>query len=154
LIHHLAHLLPQLEPQTLGLYWPLTHEFNPAAVLQAGPGLAKLPIALPFARRTPKQMEYRAWDGRKPKSTDECGIGTGQGAAVLPDVVLVPCVGFTASGFRLGYGGGYFDRWLAQYPHVTTVGVAWSGAQIDDATFDAQPHDKPLTLIVTEQGVL
>jgi 5-formyltetrahydrofolate cyclo-ligase len=123
LIHHLAHLLPQLEPQTLGLYWPLTHEFNPAAVLQAGPGLAKLPIALPFARRTPKQMEYRAWDGRKPKSTDECGIGTGQGAAVLPDVVLVPCVGFTASGFRLGY-------------------------------FDAQPHDKPLTLIVTEQGVL
>ena len=48
------------------------------------------------------------------------------GAVVVPDVLLVPCVGFAAGNYRLGYGGGYFDRYLARHPHVTTMGVAWS----------------------------
>ena len=83
---------------------------------------------------------------------DECGIGTGDGAAALPDVVVVPCVGFTAAGHRLGYGGGYYDRWLAAHPHVVAVGVAWSNAELDLATFAPQPHDVPLSFIVTEHG--
>jgi 5-formyltetrahydrofolate cyclo-ligase len=68
--------------------------------------------------------------------------------------VLVPCVGFTAAGYRLGYGGGYFDRWLALHSHVTTVGVAWASAQLDDATFVPEAHDLPLALVVTERGVV
>ena len=71
----------------------------------------------------------------------------------MPDVVLVPCVGFTGAGYRLGYGGGYFDRWLAAHPHVVAVGVAWSVAELDPATFAAQPHDLPLAFVVTERGV-
>jgi len=65
----------------------------------------------------------------------------------------VPCVGFAGGNYRLGYGGGYFDRYLAKHPHVTTVGVAWSFTQLGEADYVAQPHDIPLTLIVTEQGV-
>mgnify|MGYP003693774087 CR=1 FL=1 len=72
-------------------------------------------------------MHYRLWDGQAPRSVDECGIPSSDGAPVAPDVVLVPCVGFTASGFRLGYGGGYFDRWLAAHPQVCAVGVALVG---------------------------
>ena len=122
--------------------------------LAADPEFDKVERALPFARRTPRAMEFRRWDGATPTSADECGIGTASGEPVEPDVVVVPCVGFTAAGHRLGYGGGYYDRWLATRGHVVAVGVAWSFAQIDLERFDAQPYDMPLALIVTEAGIV
>ena len=82
------------------------------------------------------------------------GIASAAGPVVVPDVVLVPCVGYAAGNYRLGYGGGYFDRYLAKHPHVTTVGVAWSFTELGPEQFSAQPHDIPLTLIVTERGVV
>ncbi len=154
LARHLAKVLSELEPQSLGLYWPHRSEFNAVAAVVADPAFAKLPISLPFAQRQPVQMHYRAWDRKPATRSDECGIVTSEGAPVVPDVVLVPCVGFTASGYRLGYGGGYFDRWLAQHPHVTAVGVAWAVAEMVDDDFGPEPHDQPLTLVVTERGVV
>ncbi len=152
LARHLTKVLSELEPESLGLYWPHRAEFNAVSALVADSTFAKLPISLPFAQRKPVQMHYRAWDRKPPTAVDECTIATSDGAPVVPDVVLVPCVGFTASGYRLGYGGGYFDRWLAQHPHVTAIGVAWAIAEIDDAAFAPEPHDQALTLIVTERG--
>ncbi len=152
LARELRALVAELEPQCLGLYWPQRAEFNAPAALAADAGLAISALALPFARRTPPQMHYRAWDGTPPSLRDECGIPSPEGAAVVPDVVLVPCVGYTESGFRLGYGGGYFDRWLAAHPHVCAVGVAWSGSRIDEAEFAPLAHDVRLALIVTERG--
>jgi 5-formyltetrahydrofolate cyclo-ligase len=151
---HLRGLLAQLEPALLGLYWPYRCEFNAADALAVGGEFAKSPIALPFAQRVPVRMHYRLWSGAAPTSVDDCGIPCADGAAVVPDVVLAPCVGYTAGGYRLGYGGGYFDRWLAEHPHVTSIGIAWSVGEIDAVTFDVQPHDQPLGLIVTERGVI
>ena len=154
LLRHLRELLLQIEPEQLGVYWPVRSEFNAALALQSDKSAPKLPLALPFARRTPRQMEYRRWDGAAPRAIDECGIAASDGETVVPDTVLVPCVGFTREGYRLGYGGGFFDRWLALHPHVTTVGVAWSVQQLDAAEFRPETHDLPLTLIVTEDGVI
>lgn len=154
LAHHLKAVLSALEPSCLGVYWPHRSEFNAVAALAADSTLATLPIALPYAQRAPAQMHYRRWDGRPPTALDECGIPASAGAPVVPDVVLVPCVGYTSSGHRLGYGGGYFDRWLAQHPAVTAIGVAWSVGAIEDALFKSQAHDQPLTVIVTERGVV
>ena len=151
---HLKTVLAALEPSCLGLYWPHRSEFNAAAAFAADPEFATVPKALPFAQRVPVKMHYRAWDGLTPTIVDECRIPASAGAQVVPDVVLVPCVGFTDSGHRLGYGGGYFDRWLAQHPDATAIGVAWSAGRIDDAAFAALPHDQALTLIVTERGVV
>ena len=153
LARHLASVLMELEPELLGLYWPQRSEFNAPGIVLADATLAKLSMALPFAQRTPVQMHYRAWNGAAPTLVDECGIPSSDGPRVVPDVVLVPCVGFTADGYRLGYGGGYFDRWMAQHPDVTTIGIAWSGSEIEATQFDVQPHDQPLTLILTERGV-
>ncbi len=151
---HLAHLLREIDPEQLGFYWPIRNEFNATAALEAA-GLPKLPLALPWAQRQPREMHYRAWDGQPPAGVDECGLpAPTDGPAVVPDVVLVPCVGYTRSGFRLGYGGGYFDRWLAQHPHVTAIGVAWSVCEMADDAFVAQAHDQPLTVVLTEQGVV
>ena len=151
LARQLGELLQQLEPQCLGLYWALEGEFNAAAALQALRFEEPVGLALPYAKREGREMVYRAWDGREPALTDECGIPSSAGAPVLPDVVLVPCVGFTRAGYRLGYGGGYFDRWLAQHLGVTSVGLAWSGAE---TSFAVEAHDQPLTLIVTEREVI
>jgi 5,10-methenyltetrahydrofolate synthetase len=145
--------IARLEPECLGLYWPFASEFNAAAALAADPALDKVARVLPYARREPRALEFRRWSGAAPMLVDECGIGTGEGAVALPDVVVVPCVGFTAAGHRLGYGGGYYDRWLAAHPHVVAVGIAWSCAELDLATFAPEPHDVPLAFIVTEHGV-
>jgi 5-formyltetrahydrofolate cyclo-ligase len=150
---HLGTVLTQLEPQTLGLYWAVRSEFNAVQAFAADHKGDKLPWALPFAQRTPREMHYRCWDRQPPGLLDDCSIPTCDGALVVPDVVLVPCVGFTRDGYRVGYGGGYFDRWLAAHPHVVAVGVAWSIAEVGAADFAAEPHDRPLTLIVTERGV-
>jgi 5-formyltetrahydrofolate cyclo-ligase len=151
---HLRGLLIDLEPETLGMYWPLRFEFNAPSALSDEMTDARVLMALPYARKTPIEMHYRRWNGVPPTSRDECNMLTTDGAVLVPDVVLVPCVAYTKSGHRLGYGGGYFDRWLAAHPHVTSIGVAWAACEISDAEFDAQPHDQGLTLVVTENGVV
>ena len=145
-------VLADLEPLCLGLYWPRRGEFNAPAALTEPPGSGKSRRALPFARRAPPELHYRLWDGQAPTQLDDCAIPSSDGAQVVPDVVLVPCVGYTAAGFRVGYGGGYFDRWLAAHPGVCAVGIAWSSARVDDVELAPQSHDMPLTLIVTERG--
>lgn len=151
---HLKRVLDQLEPVLLGLYWPIRSEFNAPLALGADPAHSAWTLALPFCRRTPVEMHYRAWDGRQPTERDECNIATAAGAVVVPDVVLVPCVGFTRSAHRLGYGGGYFDRWLAAHPQVTSVGVAWAVGEVGEADFAAESHDQGLGFVVTEDGVV
>jgi 5-formyltetrahydrofolate cyclo-ligase len=144
-------VLDQLEPECLGLYWPFESEFNAVSWWQADKQLHECAPALPFAFKVPRRLEYRRWDGTPPALRDECGIATASGAPVLPDVVLVPCLGFTREGYRLGYGGGYFDRFLAAHPEVTPVGIGWGGGELQ---FETQPHDIPMALIVTERGVV
>jgi 5-formyltetrahydrofolate cyclo-ligase len=151
---HLRHLLIELEPETLGLYWPLRCEFNAPVALSEQMAAADVVMALPYARKKPVAMHYCRWDGAAPGARDECNMVTSDGAVLVPDVVLVPCVAYTKSGHRLGYGGGYFDRWLAAHPHVTSIGVAWAATEISEADFAAQPHDQALTLVVTENGVV
>ncbi len=151
---NLVDVLRELEPNCLGLYWPIRSEFNAVAACAGDSELSAIEWALPFSRRSPRQMDFRRWNGEQPSLLDECGIASSDGAVVSPDVVLVPCVGYTEQGFRLGYGAGFFDRWQAANPHATAVGVTWSVGLIPAGEFVAEPHDQPLMLVVTEQGVV
>ncbi|SEL49522.1 5,10-methenyltetrahydrofolate synthetase [Roseateles sp. YR242] len=147
-------LLRQLEPLSLGLYWPLEGEFNAADWARAHKLDTSLQLALPFARKVgeaPVPMTFHRWDGQTPTVKDDCGIPSSTGPVLIPEVLLVPCLGFTREGYRLGYGGGYFDRWLEKHPGVTTIGVAWA---CGEAPFEVQPHDQPLTIVLTEKEVM
>jgi 5-formyltetrahydrofolate cyclo-ligase len=70
-----------------------------------------------------------------------------QADEVIPDIIFVPLVGFTASGHRLGQGGGHYDRWLAAHSNRTAIGLAWD-VQLCDA-LPIEPHDIALDAVVT-----
>lgn len=73
-------------------------------------------------------------------------------ARLVPEVALAPLVGWVGTGYRLGYGGGYFDRTLAALlPKPFVIGVGLHSAKL--ATIYPQPHDVRLDAIVTEEGV-
>ena len=71
---------------------------------------------------------------------------------MTPDITLAPMIGWTAACYRLGYGGGYFDRTLAALdPRPVSIGIALSEARIE--TIYPQPHDIPLDMVVTDAGL-
>jgi 5-formyltetrahydrofolate cyclo-ligase len=73
--------------------------------------------------------------------------------AVEPDVLIAPLVGFDTAGFRLGYGGGYFDRTLAaSSPRPYCIGIGYSETQLQ--TIHPQPHDIRMDAIVTERKIV
>lgn len=73
-------------------------------------------------------------------------------AAVAPDgpfdVIIVPMLGFNSAHTRLGRGGGWYDRFLSQQPHTTTVGLAYACQHIEHLA--REPHDVPISIIITE----
>jgi 5-formyltetrahydrofolate cyclo-ligase len=70
---------------------------------------------------------------------------------VIPNLVLVPLLAFDDHGFRLGYGGGYYDRTLAALPKARAIGIAYAGQRMDFLPHDA--HDYPLNAVLTENGL-
>ena len=137
---------------SLGCYWPFRREFDCTplmrAVVAAG-GIVALPVVL--APRRP--LQFRPW---RPDATMEAGVWNiphpVDGPAVHPKALLVPLVGFDAAGYRLGYGGGYYDRTLAAFPkRPLAIGVGFELGRL--ASIDPQPHDMRMDMIITEAGV-
>ncbi len=67
------------------------------------------------------------------------------------DLFLVPGLVFDAQGNRYGYGGGFYDRYLAKHPHATPIALAFA-LQLSSTPLEPQPHDIPMQAIVTEHG--
>ncbi len=71
---------------------------------------------------------------------------------VVPEIALAPVMGWTRDAYRLGYGGGYFDRTLAALsPRPFTIGIGFQSARLE--TIFLQPHDIRLDVVLTETGV-
>lgn len=66
---------------------------------------------------------------------------------LAPDVLFVPLIGFTADGQRIGQGGGHYDRWLAEHPGVTAIGLAWDAQAC--VALPTEPHDRRLNAVIT-----
>jgi 5-formyltetrahydrofolate cyclo-ligase len=142
---------------TLGLYVAIKDELNVTDPLPLRPHGSNwtLSYALPYAYKKvdghQNRMHYRQWTPEQGTEVrDEMGIPSTTGQPVTPDVIVLPCVGFNASGQRLGYGAGYYDRWLFEHPNVICIGVALTSTY---AAFEPASHDHALSMIVTEKGV-
>jgi 5-formyltetrahydrofolate cyclo-ligase len=136
----------------LGVYWPFQAEFDPRPLVDwlIGRGGA---VALPAVVDRKGPLEYRAWRPGEPLVDGVWDIPVpAKRDVVVPDAVLAPLVGFDRDCYRLGYGGGYFDRTLAALlPRPQAIGVGFELGLLD--TIHPQPHDIPMNLIVTETGI-
>ena len=114
-------------------------------------------IALPRIEAMDGAMTFHAHsDPYGEADLEEGPVGLMQPAAdspqLVPDVLFVPLVGFTADGARLGQGGGFYDRWLADHPETLAIGMAWDVQEVD--SLPVEDHDVPLTAIITTTRVL
>jgi 5-formyltetrahydrofolate cyclo-ligase len=110
---------------------------------------------LPEVLGAGQPLQFRAWRSgdRLVPGVWDIPVPAADCAVVLPDVLLVPLLAFDAAGYRLGYGGGFYDRSLEELRHtktVTAVGVAFSGQEVERVPRDA--HDQPLDWLLTENG--
>lgn len=151
--HHLEAAFGAIAGQTISFYWPFRGEPDlrdlMARVVTAG-GHVALPVVI--ARAQP--MVFRAWRPGEPLESSVWNIPIPPASAreVMPDIVIAPLVGFDRALFRLGYGGGFFDRTLAAMPHrPRVIGVGYDQAAIP--TIFPQVHDIPMEAIVTESGL-
>ena len=112
------------------------------------------PIALPVVIEAGHPLLFRAWTPGCDMDTDRYGVSfPAAGETLIPQLVLVPLLAFTARGERLGYGGGYYDRTLAALRsngEVFACGVAYAGQEVAKLPTDA--HDAKLDGILTENG--
>jgi len=147
----LRSLLPDARGTVYGLYWPFKGEFAIRGLMwqlheQGGclalPHVARAKQPLQFLRWHPDvEMVRGVYDIPVPKDTAE----------VIPDVLVVPLVGFDSSGYRLGYGGGYDDRTIASMrSRPLLIGVGYELSRL--TTIYPQPHDIPMDYVVTEAG--
>ena len=107
--------------------------------------------ALPVVVERGRPLAFRRWaqETRMVRGFWDIPVPA-DGPEVRPDVVLAPVVGFDGEGYRLGYGGGYFDRTLAVLaPRPRAMGVGMASAHV--ATIFPQPHDVPMAAIATEE---
>ena len=136
-------------PPLLAVYWPLSGEPDLIETYRAlvAEGAA---LALPVVVERHAPLAFAAWSPGEAMVSDPMGVAV---PAVLrmverPPALLVPCLGFNEHGYRLGYGGGFYDRTLAGGVRPATLGIAYA---CQAAAFEADVHDVPLDLIVTEE---
>ncbi len=145
----------------IGAYWPIKGEFDPLPALhrwKEDGELIEQPqrrrIGLPVVDKQHGTLRFHAWYPGCPMEEDAYGIPKPKDTEVIvPTLLFVPCVGYGPGGYRLGYGGGFYDRTLARLePRPHTVGLGYTCGFVDD--FEPEPHDVPLDAILNDNGVV
>lgn len=144
--------LGTVEGLTVSAYWPFRGEPNLLPFLEgveARGGHCALPVAIALGQ----PLIFRAWATGEPleRGVWNIPIPGEQAPVVIPDVVIAPVIGFDPAGYRLGYGGGFFDRTLAALAEKPRVfGVGYGQAALP--TIHPQWHDIPMDIVITENG--
>ncbi len=138
----------------LGFYWPIQSEFDARpqiATWLANGGRRRAVLPVVIQRNAP--LKFREWTTRTRMRA--AGFGTSvpdEGEWLTPEHLVVPLVGYDAAGYRLGYGGGYYDRTLgAMDVRPRCIGVAYAFCELPDIV--PQAHDMRMDLILDERGV-
>jgi 5-formyltetrahydrofolate cyclo-ligase len=132
-------------------FWPMGDEIDIRPLMRRLEAAGHT-LALPVTPPRGQPLLFRRWRCGGPLVPGRFGtsVPPEDAEAVIPAALLVPLLAFDATGLRLGYGGGYYDRTLAALPGAWALGVAFAGQQV--AKVPAGPHDVPLHGIATEAG--
>jgi 5-formyltetrahydrofolate cyclo-ligase len=141
---------------SIGLYWPIRQEINLLPWADALVRRGNLTLCLPVVVTPKAPLEYWRWMQGEELARGIWNIPVpARRDVVLPDLMLAPLVGFDRANYRLGYGGGYFDRTLASLrprspttrPFVVGIGYGFSALE----TIYPQQHDIPMDAVLTER---
>ncbi len=137
-------------------YWAMADEIDVVPAMAALKDACGLTCALPVVAENNAPLVFRSWQPGEPLESG--GFGTHhpfpEAQVVVPTVLLVPLLAFDLSGYRMGWGGGFYDRTLERLRadgSVTAIGVAYAGQQFDAVVRDK--YDQPMDWIATEQWV-
>ncbi len=159
----LAQWLPGLDgkesdPLTIAAFWPLADEPDITPVLHALNEAGHI-VVLPVVAMRSAPLEFHRWSPEARMTAGNFGVmEPTRTQAMQPDILLIPTLGYTGRGDRLGYGGGYYDRTLAAMQKAAhtplTIGIAWSQGLLTDKYPDYQPqgHDMPLHAVLSARG--
>ncbi|WP_370274923.1 5-formyltetrahydrofolate cyclo-ligase [Pararhodobacter marinus] len=138
--------------RVVAFYWPIKDEPDLRSLMAEMQASGRR-IALPLVETRSAPLVFRLWtpETRMERGYWNIPVPPRDAQEVIPDVVLAPLMGWDSEGYRLGYGGGYFDRTLAALsPRPFSIGVGFASAQLP--TIYPQPHDIPMDVILTERG--
>lgn len=132
----------------LGAYLPMAGEPDLSSLYATLPGRG-IRVVMPVVLEKNQALHFVDWQAGDALVRDASGTlaPADRTNFARPDAVLAPCVGFNAAHYRLGYGGGYFDRTLAQSPRPLAVGIAYALTKTD---FPTETYDIPLDVILTD----
>ena len=140
--------------RTFSMYWPIKGEPD-LRPLMARLHRKGVTIALPLVETKAVPLVFRQWTPETKMVRGDWNIPVPSADAnqVTPDIALAPLVGWDGEHYRLGYGGGYFDRTLAVLDSALfKIGIGYATARLP--TIYPQPHDIAMDLILTEDGVV
>lgn len=148
----LCAMLPAPQKAVIGFCWPFKSEFDARFAVHHWRGLGAM-AALPEVTGKGQPLRFSRWWPGAPMTRGVYDIPIPDGTAVvLPDIAIVPMNACDGRGYRLGYGGGYFDRTLAALERrVIAIGVTYDGCRLP--SIFPQEHDIPMDFIVTEAGI-
>lgn len=151
-IRFLEEQAPELADASVAFYWPFRGELDlrPLAESLHRRGAR---MSLPVVVGKAKPLEFWHWE---PGTKLALGVWRipipAERVVENPTILIVPLLGFDEAGFRLGYGGGYYDRTLAaMHPQPSTIGVGYELGRLQ--TIHPQAHDIPMNRIATEAGI-
>lgn len=143
-------------PKTVSLFHSMGDEIDVGPLLRAMERAGHR-IVLPVVTAKATPLTFRVWKSDDPLIPG--GFGTSvplpEAAEAEPDLLFVPLLAYDDAGYRLGYGGGFYDRTLERLrglKDITAVGVAFSDQRVDSVPVG--PHDQPLDWIATERGLV
>ncbi|PXX42460.1 5-formyltetrahydrofolate cyclo-ligase [Undibacterium pigrum] len=134
-------------PASLAVYWPIQAEPDLRSYYQQLQERG-IQLVLPLVTAKDTALSFLSWQAGDAMTVDSYGIAIpAHGRLVAqPDVLLIPCLGWNAEGYRLGYGGGFYDRTLAAIPRPMAIGIGYACTR---AEFAAQEHDIPMDCIIS-----
>jgi 5,10-methenyltetrahydrofolate synthetase len=132
----------------LGVYCPMRGEAD-LSIAYAELAQSGVRLALPVVVARDAALGFADWRPGEAMVKDAIGVAVPATLRMVerPPALLVPCLGFNLAGYRLGYGGGFYDRTLALEPRPYTLGIAYACLA---AQFASAPHDVALDRIITE----
>lgn len=149
----LSALLATMPGRVVSGYLPIRTEIDPTPVMAAYCRIGQ--VCVPVVQGPATPLRFVGWTPDCPTEEADFGVQIPVGTAeLIPDILIVPLAAFDSLGFRLGYGGGFYDRTLADLrPRQTTlaIGFAFAGQQVP--AVPREPTDQPLDMIVTEAGL-